>query len=106
MMKKYYGFIYNGINATYDFENGMFFKNPFEALKNANNEWNSNPDYQIPRLLVVIELEDIDHSTPLFRYAFFQFTNSKSCENFIIDQNKIIWSNAEDLIWNGNARMM
>lgn len=105
-MKKYYGFIYSGINATYDFENGEVFQNPFEALKNANNEWNFNPDYQAPRLLVVIKLENIGYNTPLFRYAFFQFTNSNACEKFIAEQNEIIWSNADDQIWNGNAQMM
>jgi len=105
-MKKYYGFIYSGINAKYDFENGLFFKNPFEALKNANNKWDSKPDYQIPRLLVVIELEDIRCNTPLFRYAFFQFTNSKACEQFIFNQTDIKWSDNDDQVWNGNLHIM
>ena len=102
-MKKYYGFIYSGINARYDFDNALFFQNPFDALKNANNEWDLNPDYRIARLLVVIESEE---NTSLFRYAFFQFVNSSACEKFIDAQNEIIWSNEENQIWNGNAQMM
>ena len=37
-MKKYYGFIYDGINARYDFKNSLFFKNSFEALIFVNDK--------------------------------------------------------------------
>ena len=105
-MIKYYGFPYQGRGAIYNTEKELFFDNPYNALKNANNKWNANPDFQIARLLVVVALDTSQDNISLIRYAFFQFTNSKSCENFIVTQNNIIWSSNEDQVWNGNAKMM
>lgn len=105
-MIKYYGFPYQGRGATYNTGKELFFDNPYNALKNANEKWNANPDFQIARLLVVVALDTSQDNISLIQYAFFQFTNSKSCENFIIDQDKIIWSTNEEQTWNGNAKMM
>lgn len=105
-MIKYYGFPYQGRGAIYNTEKELFFNNPYNALKNANDKWNVNPDFQIARLLVVVALNTSNDNISLIQYAFFQFTNSKSCENFIVTQNEIIWSSNEDQVWNGNAKMM
>lgn len=105
-MIQYYGFPYQGRGAIYNTEKELAFDNPYNALKNANEKWNANPDFQIARLLVVVALDTSKDDISSIKYALFQFTNSKSCENFIVTQNDIIWSSNEDQNWNGNAQMM
>lgn len=105
-MIKYYGFTYEGKGSNYRLEKETCFDTPYDALKNANDKWNSNPDFQIARLLVIISLDTSQDNLSLLKYAFFQFTNSESCKKFIINQNKIIWSTNEHQIWNGDAKMM
>lgn len=103
----YYGFVYGGRNASYIFDGlSLSFDNPFDALKHANEKWNANPDYQIARLLVVVVLDKLNNNSSSLKYAFFQFTDSTACEQFVSKQNNIIWSENGDQIWNGNAHMM
>ena len=100
----YYSSIYKGFTGKYDLLKMQEYSNPYEALKAANDEWDANPDFQIPRLLVIFEKNASINETS--RYAYFQFTDSKSCKLFINDQRKIIWSTLDNQFWNGNAKMM
>lgn len=106
IMKKYYGFIYQGLGAIYNTEKELLFDNPYDALKNANDKWSDVNNYQIARLLVVLEQETINGETLPLKYAFFQFTDSKACEQFVLIQTVIKWSDCDDQVWNGNAHMM
>ena len=104
---QYYGFVYEGKCAPYNVKKEtQVFSDPYKALKYANDMWNSNPEYQVARLLLVLKLESTEDSNVSFNTAFFQFTNSKACESFIIKQKEIIWSIDDNQVWNGNARMM
>ena len=103
-MVKYCGFPYQGRYAIYNTEKELFFDNPYNALKNANAKWDANRDFQIARLLVVVAVDTAN--TSLIQYAFFQFTNSKACKNFITSKTDIVWSSNEAQVWNGNAQMM
>ena len=105
-MKKYFGLPYQGIGAIYNIEKELFFNNPYDELKNANDKWSNVNNYQIARLLVVLEQEIINGETLPLKYAFFQFTDSKACEQFILIQDVIEWSDYDDQAWNGNAHMM
>ena len=104
----YYGFIYQGKNAKYPVaEKVGAFENKYDALEFANSEWDKNPELQVPRLLTVIQIEksfEKNLATP--KYAFFQFADSASCKQFIAGQERIVWSDEDDQLWNGNAHMM
>ena len=103
----YYGFTYKGQNASYVInKNSTTFDNPYNALKCANDLWNTNPDNQISRLLVIIKGKPCANTTHVLEYAFFQFTNSKACEQFISIEHEIVWSTNEKQVWNGNAHWM
>lgn len=102
---KYYGAPYDGLPGQYDLSNLKSFENPYDALKYANIKWNAIPENGSPRLLVVVTEDYISNTEGM---AFFQFTDAKSCANFIADKKEIIWSYADinDQKWNGNAHMM
>ena len=89
---KYYGFLYKGRNRSYNHDNCTAFNDKYAALKEANNLWDSDPDLQIARLLVVLRVEDCSEEITGSNYAFFQFTNSQSCREFVKNESKIVWS--------------
>lgn len=78
------------------------FENEYKALDLANKNWLEENEYQGEhnRLLVVVDSSNINN------VAFFQFTNYNACKKFIKYHNEIIWSNGDDKIWNGDARIM
>lgn len=102
---KYYGAPYGGIAGKYDLTGLRAFENPYEALASANHQWDSIPDNDISRLLVVIADGYVSDEESM---AFFQFTDAKACASFIADKEEIIWSTADmhNQKWNGNAHMM
>lgn len=102
---KYYGAPYEGLPGKYDLSKLQAFENPYEALEYANRKWDSIPNSQIPRLLVVITDDYLSNTEGM---AFFQFTDAKVCANFVADREKIIWSCADihKQRWNGNDSMM
>lgn len=103
---KYYGSIYKGCAAKYNTQELQGFDTPYDALRCANNTWDSDPNLQIPRLLIVFEVSDTAGDADIQREAYFQFKDSGSCSTFIKDAQPIIWSSISDQIWNGNARHM
>ena len=105
-MVKYYGFPYQGKGSIYSIENESFFGTPYMALKNANDKWDATPDHQISRLLTVIVQEITNGERPHLNYAFFQFSDSNACEQFISEQDTIKWSESDKQVWNGEAHMM
>ena len=52
---KYYGSIYKGIVGKYDTKDLQGYDNPYDALIHANLSWDTDPELQIPRLLIVLE---------------------------------------------------
>ena len=55
---KYYGSIYKGIVGKYDTKDLQGYDNPYDALIHANHSWDTDPELQIPRLLIVLEETD------------------------------------------------
>lgn len=102
---KYCGITYNELfpNKQYTCDN-FNYDNAYTALKEANKKWNSIPDNNIGRLLVVIEQSESNQNEKM--YAFFQFTDSNACELFVKKREKIVWSANGNQIWNGNAEFM
>lgn len=86
-----------------DFKNiSKPFENEYDALDFANKSWLNENEYQgeYHRLLAVIDATDTN------KVAFFQFTHYDVCNNFIKNKEKIRWSNDDEEIWNGDAKMM
>lgn len=98
---KYYGFIYEGNIEKYNVASTGSFDTPFDALAEANKKWDSYPDFQIARLLLVLKGDEA-----LNNYAYFQFTSSSACKKFILGKENIVWSNPSEQIWNGDATIM
>lgn len=102
---KYYGSIYKGFCGKYIVSELQEYSSPYDALKAANNEWNSDPEKQMARLLVVFRKSEGADEDPDMD-AYFQFSDSKSCREFADKQCTIEWSMPENQKWNGNAKMM
>ena len=105
MISMFYGMTYNKFREEIvkDFKNiSKSFENEYDALDFSNKSWlEENEDQgEYNRLLAVVD------STDTNKVAFFQFTRYNVCKRFIENQNEIIWSNDENKIWNGNAKMM
>lgn len=102
-MQEYFGAYFEVLEESLEkYNNG--FDNPYEALKFINTKWDLRPDPYVARLLVVIEK---NYEQIAARYAFFQFTDSQSCDRFINNKEEIQWSNSyTDRVWNGDAKMM
>ena len=98
---KYYGFIYEGNIEKYNATLTEGFDTPFDALAEANKKWDSYPEFQIARLLVVLKDDE-----SLNNYAYFQFTSSSACKKFLSGKENIVWSNPSEQIWNGDSTMM
>lgn len=101
----FYGMTYNKFREEIakDFKTvSKSFENEYDALDFANKSWLKENEYQgeYNRLLVVVDSSDTN------KVAFFQFTHYTVCKKFIENRNEIIWSNDEDKIWNGDAKMM
>lgn len=103
---KYYGTVYKGNIDIYDAREMQEFVNPYAALKAANCEWDSDPEKQIGRVLLVLRASDSNDETVVDDKAYFQFTDSKSCIMFIKNKSEIVWSTPETQKWNGNATQM
>lgn len=103
---KYYGSIYKGIVGKYDTKDLQGYDTPYDALVYANRSWDADPDLQIPRLLIVLEETDSLERDSIRKEAYFQFTDSKSCEDFAVNAEPIEWSTVDDQKWNGNAHYM
>lgn len=99
----YYGSAYKGCAGVYDLSKLQAFDDPYHALDYANKKWNSIPDNDIARLLVVVT-DDYESNT--HGMAFFQFTDSAACKKFIDGNKSIKWSNLDAQMWNGNAKLM
>lgn len=101
----FYGMTYNKFREEIikDFKNIIkSFESEYDALDFANESWLKENEYQgeYNRLLVTVDSSDIN------KVAFFQFTNYDTCKKFIENHEKINWSNDDNKIWNGNAKMM
>ncbi len=101
----YFGMTYNRFaekQMKNYYDNLNTFEDEYKALGHANKDWLKENDYQgeYCRLLTVIDANDIK------KVAFFQFSHYEVCVNFIKNKEKIIWSNDDEKIWNGDAKMM
>lgn len=102
---KYCGITYNEFFPNKQYAHNDFtHDDAYEALKEANKKWNSIPDNNIGRLLVVILQNELNQDEET--YAFFQFTDSNACELFVKKREKIAWSANDKKTWNGNAEFM
>ena len=104
---KYYSTTYKGREHKYDITILSEYQDPYLALKSANTEWSKKAE-DIGRLLIVFRKpEGIDDDIKKKDRAFFQFTNSASCMQFINGKGKIAWSEYNGTqIWNGDATFM
>lgn len=100
---KYYGSPYEGCVGVYDLSKLSAFDDPYSALDCANQKWNSIPDNDIARFLVVVT---DDYESNVHGMAFFQFTDSLACKKFIENSEVIRWSKLDEQLWNGNASLM
>ena len=103
---KYYGSAYLGAGRVYDLRGLRAYDDPYEALLDANAQWDAEPDTYIARLLVVIQTEIQAGKEITVQKAFFQFTNSKACRVFAVKRETFSWATEESQNWNGNAKMM
>lgn len=103
---KYYGSVYKGNIDIYDVKGLQECESAYAALKIANCEWNSDPEKEIARVLVVIRASDSSDESVTDDKAYFQFVDSNSCDLFIEHKREIVWSTAENQRWNGNATQM
>lgn len=103
---KYYGSAYLGAGRVYDLRGLRAYDDPYEALLDANAQWNAEPDPYIARLLVVIQTEIRAGKEITVQKAFFQFTDSEICEAFTAARKRFIWATEERQNWNGNASFM
>ena len=103
---KYYGSAYLGAGRVYDLRGLRAYDDPYEALLDANAQWDAEPDPYIARLLLVIQTEIQAGKEITVQKAFFQFTNSKACRVFAVKRETFSWATEESQNWNGNAKMM
>lgn len=103
---KYYGLVYEGNSHTYDTDGKKMYADPYEALKEANEEWRSNPKKQDARLLLVIRESEEGEEPTIHDKVYFQFADCASCLKFIKNKSAIVWSNETEWKWNGNAKLM
>lgn len=103
---KYYGSAYLGAGRAYDLSGLCAYDDPYEALLDANAQWDAEPDPYIARLLVVIQTEIRAGKEIIVQKAFFQFTDSEICEAFAAARKRFIWATEERRNWNGNASFM
>lgn len=105
---KYYGSVYLGAGRKYDLSGLRAYDDPYEALLDANAQWNAEPDQdpECARLLVVIQTENRAGREITVQEAFFQFTDSKACRVFAAKREDFSWATEESQNWNGNASFM
>lgn len=103
---KYYGMMYHGNVASYDFSKAIVRDSAYDALADANEEWNKQNDPEGYHLLVVFRCDDNGDISEKDCNAYFQFVSTKSSEKFIKDHNQIQWSNPKSQKWNGDAKLM
>ena len=105
---KYYGSAYLGADWEYDLRGLRAHDDPYEALLDANAQWNVKQDQgpECARLLVVIQTEIRAGKEVIVQKAFFQFTNSKACRVFAAKRETFSWATEKSQNWNGNAEMM
>lgn len=102
----YYGSTYKGNIDIYDIHELQAHECSYDALKEANDAWNSDPENHAKRLLIIIRQSESKDEIISDDKAYFQFNDSNSCNEFIKKQEAIIWSNSRNQVWNGNAQMM
>lgn len=103
---KYRGYIYEGCAKVHYDDSVRAFEDPYDALVYANEKWSRNPDLQIARVLTVVRTGDSAEEECGEKYAFFQFTDSRSCKEFSAAKSEIVWSEPDNQTWNGNAKRM
>jgi hypothetical protein len=103
---KFYGTVYKGLHHDYNINGLQAYNNPYDALIAANAEWTADPHKQIARLLTVIQISDETGAKTLTSKAFFQFTDSRACIEFVRKQSVIKWGTDTSQNWNGNANLM
>lgn len=105
---KYYGSVYLSAGRTYYLRGLRAHDDPYEALLDADAQWNAKPDQdpECARLLVVIQTEIRAGKEIIVQKAFFQFTDSEICEAFAAARKRFIWATEERRNWNGNASFM
>ena len=99
---KYYGLVYEGNSHTYDTDGKKMYADPYEALKEANEEWQSNPKKQVARLLLVIRESEEGEEPTIHDKAYFQFTDPVSFLNFVKGKVKLFGQTR----LNGNGMVM
>lgn len=103
---KYYGFMYDGLGAKYNFDDAVSYNDPYEALISANKKWDETSEPQTWRLLIVLRKADATEKSISDDRAYFQFTSSKACSTFANERSRIEWSDSDVQKWNGDAKMM
>lgn len=106
MSEKYCGMIYKSEESEREIANGKveyYHDDAYGALCCANNKWNSMPDPEDGRLLIVAKSAATSSGKNI---AFFQFKSDKSCKDFINARENIKWSNFESICWNGDGNFM
>ncbi|MCD7727221.1 MAG: hypothetical protein LUH57_02610 [Ruminococcus sp.] len=103
---KYFGTAYLGNIDAYDMKKLSIYNDPYEALTMANSEWDSDPEKQIARLLIVLRKGETPKESVNEDKAYFQFTDSQACKQFVESKKEIVWSRPENQKWNGNSKLM
>ena len=99
----FYGFIFEGRNHQYSVNAEKAHRDPYVALREANDYWDHVPNNHQGRLLVLKRTENINGDN---NYAWFQFTSREACVRFCNNKDRIEWSKRENQTWNGDASFM